>query len=722
MQCKTVSLSRFITAGMQRLCATRRYPGERRFPSLPSFRRHSGRVLLAMIALCGMQDAMANGATSQRDVNSGGGVLANASDGLRWWLGSNSQLQVNLGNAGQVYSVNGRPTSSTLYNSVYLRVDRGTNATARVYHNSDLTSTGSSPFTQVSQSAINGSGTAASPWQVTTVLRPSVAADNGITVTILDSYIRPQSWLTRRVTISGLPASGAAIKFYQNIDTFLQGGDNGAGFSRTSAWNMSGTPDLVGVIKGSQFEALWYEPSSGTPHWDRYFSGNYTYPGQLICRGAINTGACLTGTGDLNNSIDTNAATDNGMAAQWNVPAGASTFTAQYRISFAMGSVDLTKAFAPTTINAGATSTLTFNLGNRTVNSVASINFTDTLPADVRVAATPNIRTSCPAGGALAALPSGMTVTATSGGGSIQVSNASINGAASGGELVCQVAVDVTSSVAGQHHNTNASISGLSNLVNLVGDEVLTVVQAQLTASKSVSGTIVAGQNGDVANGHYLIGLQNTGSGPTTGAIQLVDTLPAGFSAVSASSTDGTVACGALPVSGTLSCTFTPTAPIPVNGTASVRINVAVAASASGSLTNVAAVAGGGDPDPLPTCPAAGNPQCAQVVTPVSQVADLWITKNDQSSSVISGASTIYQIVVTNNGPSNASNSVVRDPLPAGLTCSTVTCGNATGGAVCPTVSVAELQSPAGISIATLPAGASLTLALTCTVTATGQP
>ena len=40
-------------------------------------------------------------------------------------------------------------------------------------------------------------------------------------MTILDSYIRPQMWLTRRVTLSGLPTSGASVRFYQNIDTYL---------------------------------------------------------------------------------------------------------------------------------------------------------------------------------------------------------------------------------------------------------------------------------------------------------------------------------------------------------------------------------------------------------------------------------------------------------------------------------------------------------------------
>ena len=75
-------------------------------------------------------------------------------------------------------------------------------------------------------------------------------ADGAIRVTILDSYIRPQMWLTRRVTLSGLPTSGASVRFYQNIDTYLLGGDNGPGFTRTSPWNTTGRSDIVGVVKG----------------------------------------------------------------------------------------------------------------------------------------------------------------------------------------------------------------------------------------------------------------------------------------------------------------------------------------------------------------------------------------------------------------------------------------------------------------------------------------
>ena len=47
----------------------------------------------------------------------------------------------------------------------------------------------------------------------------------------------------------------------------------------------------------------------------------------------------------------------------------------------------------------GGTSTLTFTLTNGAGNPAqAGINFTDTLPANVVVAAAPNVTTTCPSG------------------------------------------------------------------------------------------------------------------------------------------------------------------------------------------------------------------------------------------------------------------------------------------------------------------------------------
>ena len=89
----------------------------------------------------------------------------------------------------------------------------------------------------------------------------------------------------------------------------------------------------------------------------------------------------------------------------------------------------------------------------------------------------------------------------------------------------------------------------------------------------------------------------------------------------------------------------------------------------------------------------------------------------DQAAdTVVQGSTVNYAIVVSNAGPNAANGTVLRDPAPTNLNCSAVSCGAATGGAVCPAVSIAGLQSVAGVGIATLPASGALTFNVTCTV------
>lgn len=97
---------------------------------------------------------------------------------------------------------------------------------------------------------------------------------------------------------------------------------------------------------------------------------------------------------------------------------------------------------------------------------------------------------------------------------------------------------------------------------------------------------------------------------------------------------------------------------------------------------------------------------------------DLAITKTDGITSVASGQSTTYTVVVTNNSTVNyADGAVITDPLATGLSKTAVGC-TAAGGAVCPAgLTVASLES--GATIPTLPPGGSLTFTVTATVAAT---
>ncbi|WP_394695997.1 hypothetical protein [Pseudoxanthomonas japonensis] len=99
---------------------------------------------------------------------------------------------------------------------------------------------------------------------------------------------------------------------------------------------------------------------------------------------------------------------------------------------------------------------------------------------------------------------------------------------------------------------------------------------------------------------------------------------------------------------------------------------------------------------------------------------DLSITKADGITTMLSGASTTYTVVVTNRASSAtmayADGAVVRDPVATGLTKTAVSC-TAAGGAVCPTgLTVAALES--GVTIATFPPGGTLTFSVTATANA----
>lgn len=78
-----------------------------------------------------------------------------------------------------------------------------------------------------------------------------------------------------------------------------------------------------------------------------------------------------------------------------------------------------------------------------------------------------------------------------------------------------------------------------------------------------------------------------------------------------------------------------------------------------------------------------------------------------------------YSITVSNNGLLATNNAVVTDTAVTGLTCSTVSCA-AAGGAVYPAAPTAAALQSTGLIIPTLPNAGSVTLTLTCSVSATG--
>src|SRR5262249_57889347 len=92
-------------------------------------------------------------------------------------------------------------------------------------------------------------------------------------------------------------------------------------------------------------------------------------------------------------------------------------------------------------------------------------------------------------------------------------------------------------------------------------------------------------------------------------------------------------------------------------------------------------------------------------------VAVLAVTKTNGVTSVVAGTTTTYTMTVTNGGPSNAPNVMVRDPLPTILGSASWTC-TAAGGGSC---TAASGTGPIDTTVS-LPVSAVATFSLTATV------
>ncbi|MCH6482649.1 DUF11 domain-containing protein [Pseudoxanthomonas sp. LH2527] len=103
-----------------------------------------------------------------------------------------------------------------------------------------------------------------------------------------------------------------------------------------------------------------------------------------------------------------------------------------------------------------------------------------------------------------------------------------------------------------------------------------------------------------------------------------------------------------------------------------------------------------------------------------ARLADVSILKTASDPVRLPGQAVQFTLLVSNAGAAAANGTQVRDPVAAGLDCTALSC-TAAGAAACPvSPTVAGLQAAPGLTIPTLPAGGSISLLLTCTVTASG--
>jgi large repetitive protein len=256
------------------------------------------------------------------------------------------------------------------------------------------------------------------------------------------------------------------------------------------------------------------------------------------------------------------------------------------------------------------------------------------------------------------------------------------------------------------------SCAGQPTSTGTISTNVVTTTIARLSLQKTVSPATGATPGTTLT---YTITLGNDGTAASTGATAQ-DTIPAGVKYVLTSTllNGSTVpdSAGAMPYAsvGLVNSTGQAAGVLAVGQTATLVFKVVVNNTATGTVTNTAT----GDIDGAGGAPADN----AAAASPITLVAFLSISKTNGTTTVVAGATTTYTITVSNAGPSAADGALVKDAVATGLACTTLSCSS--GGASCPAVlDIPTLQST-GLAISTLPANTSVTLALTCNVTATG--
>ena len=199
-----------------------------------------------------------------------------------------------------------------------------------------------------------------------------------------------------------------------------------------------------------------------------------------------------------------------------------------------------------------------------------------------------------------------------------------------------------------------ATVSGggdVNSSNNSASDPTTIIAVADLTLTKTHTGNFLQGQVGAT----YTLTVSNVGSGPSSGAVTVTDTVPAGLTPTAAAGTGWVCNIAAQAVSCTRADVLNAGASYPA-----ITLTVNVAPTAPSSLTNTARVSGGGGIN------TANN--TASDITTIAPGADLTITKSHTGNFTQGQTGATYTVTVTNAGVGSTSGSVtVTDNVPVGL-------------------------------------------------------
>jgi len=218
-------------------------------------------------------------------------------------------------------------------------------------------------FTPVSQSAVTGAGTSASPFTVTTVV--TVGA-TGLSVSQVDSYVVGQEAYRTDVTVTNTGNAAVSAIMFRAFDCYLGGSDSGYGVVTGTGPGCTQNPNNVPAGRIEQIVPL----NGGNNYYESGYGAVWAWIGTHTA---------------FPNTCDCTILEDNGSGVSWNitVPPGGSVTRSNLTVFSPLGTQPLTTTKTADAANASAGGadgyTITISNPNTAASTLNSI--TDTLPA-----------------------------------------------------------------------------------------------------------------------------------------------------------------------------------------------------------------------------------------------------------------------------------------------------------------------------------------------------
>ena len=336
------------------------------------------------------------------------------------------------------------------------------------------------------------------------------------------------------------------------------------------------------------------------------------------------------------------------------------------------------KAFTPTRVQQGQTSSLTFGIDN-TANSVPAtgMSFTDTFPAGMVVAPVPNTASDC-----------GGTLTASAGAGSVSLTGGTVAALSN-----CTISVDVRATASGTLANVSGDLT--SDLPTATGPSAtLTSNAAQMLFSKAFADSTIE-QGTDTT---LTFTIDNSANAINATAMAFSDPLTSGLVVASVPNVVNDCGGTVTAVAGSTSIALTGGA---LAESAICTISVDVTGTEAGTIANTTSIL---------TSSLADVPAASDTLTVNAPVAP-GFAKAFAPASITQGETTVLTFTLDNTNFIDAEGLAFTDPLPAGLVvAATPAMSNTCGGTFTPAAGDTTLSFSGATLAARSQCSASVTL------------